>query len=315
MNGAYSGCIVCGSRDLGPLTGYEAAHLVRCGVCHLVFCGRRPADAELSEHYRSYGTAWFDSDITRKRYRELLDRFEPYRRSNRILDMGCGAGYFLEEAAKRGWEAYGSEFGELPLELSRGRGFEVVPAPLTSDSFPAGHFDVITSFEVVEHLRDPVDEAQTLRHLLRREGLFYCTTPNFDALTRRLLRARWQVIEYPEHLIYFTADTLTSWLARHGFRCAELQATGISPATILSHLRQAQPVSSSESEASVAAETNGVETGGAQTPARGDERLRRLVEGQRFLASSKAILNNGLTRLHAGDTLKGHFVLDGSSSP
>lgn len=307
MAGEYSSCIVCGGRKLRPLVRYQSAYLVRCGDCELIFSSRRPSDAELAEHYRSYGTAWFDSEITRRRYRELLDGFEPFRKTNRILDMGCGAGYFLEEASKRGWEAYGSEFGELPLELSRGRGFTVVPAPLTEDSFPADQFDVITSFEVVEHLRDPIDEARVLSRLLREHGLFYCTTPNFDALTRRLLGSRWQVIEYPEHLIYFTAATLTRWLAGSGFICLELATTGLSPATVLDQLKARAPVGDHLSEAGAAPSVGETGNRGGM-----DERFRGLVERNKLLERSKDVVNSSLTRLRAGDTLKGHFVLDGS---
>jgi hypothetical protein len=89
-------CPVCEGGRLKPLPRYAYAHLARCRDCGLVFATRRPSDSELEEHYMHYGTAWHDSSITRLRYRELLDAFEPYRQSNRILDFGCGAGFFLE---------------------------------------------------------------------------------------------------------------------------------------------------------------------------------------------------------------------------
>jgi SAM-dependent methyltransferase len=308
----YSNCIVCGGPELLSLERYHAAHLVRCGTCDLVFSGRRPDDAELAEHYRDYGLAWFDSEITRQRYRELLDSLEPYRKTNRILDMGCGAGYFLDEAAKRGWEAYGSEFGELPLELSRGRGFTVVPAPLTPASFPADHFDVITSFEVVEHVRDPRAEAETLARLLRPGGLFYCTTPNFDALTRRLLGPRWRVIEYPEHLIYFTAQTLTSWLTGFGFVQPQVASTGLSPDEILRVAKQRRGSPDAGAEPAVASADPATDAN-ADEPGGFDQRLRRLLDGQPALERSKAGINQALTRFGAGDTLKGRFVLGAPS--
>ena len=138
----------------------------------------------MADHYGGYGTAWQDSEITRSRYRALLDSFEPYRESNRILDMGCGAGYFLEEAATRGWEAYGSEFGELPLDLSRQRGLTVIPAPLTAGTFPPGYFDVITSFEVVEHLRDPQSEAAIFAELDDAPGWGRFTAPRRTSTQR-----------------------------------------------------------------------------------------------------------------------------------
>lgn len=294
MEGAYSSCIVCGHAELHPLPRYSAAHLVRCGNCGLTFAGLRPSDAELAAHYGSYGTGWFDSEITRQRYRQLLDSFEPFRRDNRILDMGCGAGYFLEEAAKRGWEAYGTEFGEHAIELSRGRGFTVVSAPLAPGSFADGHFDVVTSFEVVEHLRDPLDEAQTLAALVRPGGALYCTTPNFNALSRRLLHDRWRVISYPEHLIYFTGPTLQSWLGPHGFAPRQIESTGIS----LAALRQLAPGRAAAVRAGA----------GAPDADSVDQRVRAAAESRSYARLAKTTINRVLTQFGAGDTLKALLV-------
>jgi SAM-dependent methyltransferase len=291
---AYTSCIICGGSELRSLQRYPVAHLVRCSTCKLTFAGNRPSDERLSEHYAGYGTAWVDSEITRRRYNELLDRLEPHRQTNRILDMGCGAGYFLDEAVKRGWESYGSEFGEHARELSSGRGFEVVVAPLTEGDFPPGHFDVITSFEVVEHLRDPLQEAQVFSSLIRPGGAFYCTTPNFNALTRHLLGEQWRVIEYPEHLIYFTGATLSYWLGRYGLRRAALETTGFNPSVLASVLRRGSQ-----------------ESNGAAQPDSGDvdQRVRAAAESG-YLHVVKLAVNRSLTAVRAGDTLKGLFVRD-----
>ena len=279
-------CAVCGSRRLRPLPAYQRAHLVRCRDCGLVFAGRDPSEEELARNYGEYSREDADSPLTRQRYRELLDRFEPYRRTGRILDMGCGIGYFLEEAERRGWEAHGSEFEPRAVEIVRGKGLRCLQAPLEAGSLEPGGFDVITAFEVVEHLREPRAEAATIAAALRPGGLFYCTTPNFGSLSRRLLRARWRVIAYPEHLTYFTPSTLRSWLARSGFAAVRLQTTGISPADLRRGLA-ADP-----------------------GPGRGsDEQLRNRLEGSRALRTAKRAANAALAAARAGDTIKGWFEL------
>lgn len=298
-DGRYVSCIVCGGGPLRTLRRYSSPRLVRCGACGLTFAGRRASDEELEQHYRGYGTRWFDSEITRTRYRELLDAFEPYRRSNRILDMGCGAGYFVEEAARRGWDAYGSEYGELARKLGRERGLQIVDAPLRPDSFPEGHFDVVTAIEVVEHLRDPIAESEIVARLVRSGGVFYCTTPNFDSLSRRLLGPRWPVIEYPEHLIYFTRPSLSRWLDRAGFTASNVTTTGLSPTT----LTNAVPSSGSAPQAKAKAKVRA--TAPDQTL---DQRLRSTIERTGALRRVKALVNRALTLLGAGDTLKGTFV-------
>jgi SAM-dependent methyltransferase len=252
----------------------------------MVFAGRVPTDSELQAHYWDYGHSWQDSPITRKRYAELLDGFEPARNTGRILDFGCGAGYFLEAALARGWEAYGTEYSGLALELAREKGLQVAPAPLGTDEFEAGSFDVITAFEVFEHVRDPRTEASTVARLLRPGGLLYCTTPNFNALSRRLLGARWGVISYPEHLCYFTPRTLRYWLSGHGFKAESIRSTGIS----LAGLREGISPKPSTT-----------------TPAAADQRLREITEGSSALRLSKQGINGLLSLLAIGDTLKGRF--------
>jgi SAM-dependent methyltransferase len=261
--------------------------------CGTRFAGRAPSDAELENHYRGYGD-WPDSDITRERYRELLDAFEPYRSSGRIFDMGCGPGYFLEEARARGWSPYGSNVGERSITMCREKGLDVVEAPVAEGVFPDGHFDVATAFEVFEHLRDPGPEARSLARLIRRGGLLYCTTPNFDSLTRRLLGARWRVIDYPEHLVYFTQPTLSGWLARNGFRELSVGSSGISPSEIRNVFGGSRA-------------SRGGRDGGAEQ-ADVDARLRAASEAGQLMPAVKRAVNYALSTAGAGDTLKGWFV-------
>jgi 2-polyprenyl-3-methyl-5-hydroxy-6-metoxy-1,4-benzoquinol methylase len=255
---------------------------VRCTNCGFVFANRRPTPDELVAHYEGYSRAECDSTITRARYEELLDEFAAFRRSGRILDMGCGVGSFLEVAAERGWEVFGTETTETALEICAAKGIAVKRAPLDPGAWPDGHFDVITSFEVVEHLTEPEKEAPLVAALLRPGGLFYCTTPNFDSLSRRVLRGGWTMVSYPEHLSYFTDRTLSRWLGRSGLKRASVASTGVS----VSRLRP-QPRASARQD---------------------DERVRETIEASPRLRLVKNGVNRALSALRLGDTLKGRFI-------
>lgn len=291
----YSACPACGADRLRALAAYNAAHLVRCERCGLTFAARRPTEQELESHYSGYGD-WPDSALTRQRYREVLDGFESHRSLGRIFDMGCGAGYFLEEAAAAGWEPHGSTVGALSVETCRAKGLSVVNAVDTA-AIPDGHFDVATAFEVVEHLRDPAAEARLLARVVRPGGLLYCTTPNFSSLSRRILGPSWRVIDYPEHLIYFTAPTLKAWLEPFGFRAIRVETTGLSPGELRRALRARPSGSGSSAPPSGAGAVRGI-----------DDRLREATESGRLMPMLKSTLNGALTRLRAGDTLKAWFV-------
>ena len=110
--------------------------------------------------------------------------------------------------------------------------------------------------------------------------LLYCTTPNFNALSRRVLRSRWSVIEYPEHLVYYTPRTLGTWLARAGFNRESIITWGIS----LSRMRAVIATPS-----------------GSHAPhVSDDEGLREAIERSAVLRLAKSSLNRALGARHRG---------------
>jgi SAM-dependent methyltransferase len=266
---------------------YEADLLVRCSQCDLVYVGRLPSDDELSEYYAAYPETGVLSELTGRRFAELLDRFEPFRQTGRLLDVGCGDGDFLDAARKRGWTVSGSEYGEAPRERARARGLDVRPAPFPAEGNEIGGFDVVTSVEVIEHVADPREEVTRMAALLRPGGALYLTTPNFDSLSRRLTGPRWRAIEYPEHLTLFTPHTLDALLTRIGLSKVELRTTGVSPADIRAGLKPA------------AAGIPSPDASGAR-----DDRLRSQVAGSPVLDRAVGVANAALSTLRLGDTIK-----------
>ena len=223
----FENCILCGS-EITPVSGYEKHKLVKCSSCKFVFCKPKPSAEELINHYKSYGRAKGISQITIKRYNELLDSFEKYRKTNNIIDVGCGDGYFLAEAAKRGWKVFGTEFTEEAIRVCEMKNISMKMGSIKAEMYPADFFDIITSFEVIEHINNPIEETHIYKTILRPGGIVYLTTPNFNSVSRLVLGAKWNVIEYPEHLCYYTRGTLKKLFSRIGFASREARTTGVS---------------------------------------------------------------------------------------
>jgi 2-polyprenyl-3-methyl-5-hydroxy-6-metoxy-1,4-benzoquinol methylase len=135
----------------------------------------------------------------------------------RLLDVGCHIGVFLELAAARGWAAEGVEPSRWATDVARGQGLSVTCGTLRGSAFPAGAFDVVTMWDVIEHFPDPAAEVREVHRLLRPGGLVGITTMNIDSLVARLLGPRWPWL-MQMHLYYFSVRTLRALMERCGFR-------------------------------------------------------------------------------------------------
>jgi SAM-dependent methyltransferase len=283
-------CLVCGSERVAPLGKFYAAKgLVKCRSCGFVFMERIPTAEELQAHYSQYAYSGegYLSPWTVKSYNVLLDEFERYRSNGRLLDVGCGRGWFLREAAKRGWEVYGTEYSETAVRLCEADGIRMKLGKLDPSSFNGMKFDVVTSFEVIEHISDPVDEMTKIRSLLRDGGLFYCTTPNFNSVMRYYLGTRYNVIEYPEHLSYYTPATIHRLMKRCGFTKRRVVTTGIS----LTRMQASSTSTSIDPSASTSA----------------DEALREQVNTKWYMALAKRAANSLFTLTGSGMTIKAYY--------
>lgn len=283
-------CISCNSDNLRSKRGYERHALVHCGSCGLHFIEQIPTQEELTAFYAKYAYSkdpWI-SPITIKRYHTLLDEFEPYRKTNKLLDVGCGAGHFLNVAKERGWEVHGTEYSPAAIALCEAKGIEMKSGALNPADFDLSSFDVITSFEVLEHINNPQEDTGSIEKLLRPGGMHYLTTPNFNALSRFWLKADYNVIGYPEHLAYYSRASLKKLMKSFDLSTKRCVTEGIS----ISRIRKSK----------------GDATFKLNSEAAPDENLRAKTETNPFWKGVKRLANTVFRVTGTGVTLKGYFV-------
>jgi SAM-dependent methyltransferase len=147
-----------------------------------------------------------------------LDRLErrlPHK--GRLLDFGCGAGYFLERAQQRGWDAHGVELGQWAGEAARRRGVpNLHTARLQDMAFPDGHFDAVNASQVFEHLTRPLPELAEIRRVLKPGGVFLIDVPNYHTLPILLNADDFMLNAPPQHVAFYTPRTLRKLLTAGG---------------------------------------------------------------------------------------------------
>jgi SAM-dependent methyltransferase len=199
----------------------------------------------------------------------------------RLLEVGAGSGSFVRVALSRGWKVDATEVSESGLQALYETGATVFAGDLPSARHPDAQFDLVVSFEVLEHLPTPLVHLREVRRITRPGGLLILTTPNFNGLSRRWLGVRWRVID-PEHLGYFTSVTLSRLLREVGYRSVRVRPRSLD---VLNWRLGTGP------------------EGAARFDPHASARLRETVEGSRILRLGKTVVNAVLQVTGLGDSL------------
>jgi SAM-dependent methyltransferase len=139
-------------------------------------------------------------------------------RPGRILDAGCGDGYFLYQARRQGWDVLGLEVNPAAVASAQKAGLPVRLGDLSSTDLEAGAFDFVRLWHVLEHVPDPVLTLRQARRLLAPQGRLIVGVPDFASPLRRLFGPRWSGLQLPYHLHHFDSVTLRATLEAAGYR-------------------------------------------------------------------------------------------------
>lgn len=233
-------CNLCGSDRRESFCPENGLGLVKCQECGLVYVSPRPDPNEL---YALYGETYFHNDESgtvgymnyvkdepniRKTFAGRLKRLARFIQPGKMLDVGCAAGFFLDEAAKAGWQVQGMDVSSFAVEYTKNRfGYDARLGSLTDQDYPAGAYDLVTMWDVIEHVPDPKMYIEQAAKLLRPGGVIALATPDVDSLPARLTGPRWVGYKLSEeHVYYFSTQTLSRMLEEAGFEVVDARHVG-----------------------------------------------------------------------------------------
>ncbi|MBI2766604.1 MAG: class I SAM-dependent methyltransferase [Chloroflexi bacterium] len=234
-------CGLCQNTVFETLPNPRLAHLCRCATCGLVQARTFPDADALRKVYREEYFKSADSastgydDYERDRYcilktaarrLDTIERFSPTR--GHLLDVGCALGFFLEEAKSRGWQVDGVDISEHAVKFANERlGIPARVGMLEEAGYEPGSFDVVTMWDVIEHVPAPVSVLSLARTLLKPGGLLVLSTPDVGSTVAKLTGARWMGFKLAEeHLYYFSRKTVTLALEKGGYQPLEVTSIG-----------------------------------------------------------------------------------------
>ena len=140
-----------------------------------------------------------------------------------LLDVGCATGVFLDEARHGGYHGVGLDLMPQAIAYARSRfAIDARLGRLEDMGFRSGEFHVVSLFQVVEHVTDPVDLASQVARVLKPGGLLLVTTPDRHGLLARIMHRRWFEYYNEEHVTFFTSGSLRQLLSDAGFSVLRL---------------------------------------------------------------------------------------------
>lgn len=231
-------CNLCGEDDfkvlgnvvISPLGG--ESKLVKCKRCGLVYVNPRHNE---EEEKRFYVSEYFESDpievweVERNRiFKHNLKTLERYKKTGRLLDLGCGMGQFLKMAKDNGWDVIGIDISPSAIEYAR-RTFniEIIESSLKDANFEEDFFDVVSSWNTIDQLCDPLGELKETYRILKSGGIVSIRVSNvkFHIFFRNIIKFIgkinyiWVDTEKPPvfHNYMFSPKTITAMLKKAGF--------------------------------------------------------------------------------------------------
>lgn len=200
----------------------EEYDLMRCSSCSYVWLADPPKPEEMGIHYsEDYHRAIMagGEKSAPSRWQRQRDVIARHKKGGAILDIGCSSGAFLGTMKGGDWKLYGIDMEASTAEKARAAtGAEVFVGDVLDAPFPAESFDVITGFDLLEHVYHPRQFLARVLEWLKPGGIFYAGVPNIESWESRVLGTYWYGLELPRHISLFSPQSLRQVLTSLGFQ-------------------------------------------------------------------------------------------------
>lgn len=244
-------CPVCGADDSFELFQKSGGIYCRCAPCGMIFLNPAMRDAHLNDYYRNNhdvqsATVRSDTDFYSSLYNKGLDLAEEVLSANgcekrrEVLDIGCSAGGFLDNARKRGYRASGLELNTEEAALCRNAGHDVAEATI-AELDGNRTFDLITLWDVFEHIKDGRSLLLDARKHLTEDGVIFIQSPSQDSLAARALHEKCNMFDGLEHVNIYGHSHMLRMAEQCGLRVALFQTVIPEAGVLANHLDYQDP--------------------------------------------------------------------------
>lgn len=206
------------------------AQIVVCRRCGHVYANPRWSGDEILEAYtavtdQTYVQERAGRELTFQKHLRAMEKRVGQANGRSLLDVGAYIGVFVDTACQAGWQACGVEPSEWAARVAQQQGLNVIHGTQDAPELAGQQFDVVTMWDVIEHVADPSGEIRKAYHLLKPGGWVVIHTMDISSLIAKLMGARWPWL-MDMHIHYFSQKTLGKMLEENGFEVVWSGAEG-----------------------------------------------------------------------------------------
>ncbi len=219
-----SNCPICSETLTSSAIGPD---YVYCKACDFYLQSPFKTQPVYDASYYSRGKGFLNALGELKSRVDYLSIFSEFKKKDRVLDVGCGAGNLLEAMHHHGYEAWGmdSSPSALALAIQKTAPGQVRLGSFDKANFLPEFFDGIVSTHVLEHVEDPIAFLTEIKRLLKKRGVVVLRLPNFASLEARLAKRDWLHFDDPFHVAHYSPRAIRKLLLKVGFTDIRVRPT------------------------------------------------------------------------------------------
>ena len=228
-------CPICFQTKLPVKYTINNYEIVQCENCKLVMLNQK---LKFEEVVNLYKNNYFNSDTDgsgylsyntmekalRKNFKKRVKKIIAQTGRNiDLLDVGAGQGFFVDECLKEGIRAEGLEISKEALIYSR-KELKIKMYEGTIEEFkPSKKYDVITLWDVIEHVYEPNRFLKIINASLKENGFIFLSTGDIDSLLAKISGPKWHLFNLPEHAYFYSKKTIKKLLNKNNFRILSIE--------------------------------------------------------------------------------------------
>lgn len=217
-------CDSAGAKLLFIKDNYIFLKCKKCGLIYICLSNQNLSKEEYDLNYlRKYKKRYLYENLGELKtklnsWKSKIKKIDLIKDRGKLLDVGCATGFFLKAAKDDAWDVKGVEISAEMSKLAMDNfELDVVTGTLESARFPSNYFDVVTLWDLIEHVPDPTSTMLEVNRILKKNGLTVIRTINFKSLNQYIFKNKWRYYLPPEHLYYFSPKLLMLLLRKTHF--------------------------------------------------------------------------------------------------